>query len=252
MNKKHRKSACFLIVLIALILHLQVICFAQTREPKNEADIRVLIGQIFGNNDKLFDEADNILNKLDERWDPVLLDIVRKKGDACLRHYAAQLAITRFARKKNVKEAVNAIVEFVVSDDVSSNTKSARECRSDAADMLGFSGDGIRALTQMLKHKSLFVRQTAVSALGLLDEFHIADDDSEKYDEAYKAFEAAIPAIAAIARREKGKIKDKAYLALFYLRNEETAVGRLAENEFKKLPKYNFPKPRVDRPDPTK
>ncbi len=231
-NKKYRKSSYFLIIFIVLITQFHAICFAQKTKPKSEAEIRILIKKTLNKNTDIADEARNILINLDTNSIPIFISIMSKKGDLCERVEAARTVLGLYLIKKEVASPmISPLVDIVVSNSVPSNSQMAKNCRYIAADLLPYSSDGIRALTQLLKHKSLFVRQTAISVFGDIREEGDAPKDS------LQALQEAIPVIASAAREKNEIMKNMAYEVLNNLSNDETELGKLAKTELNKLPK---------------
>jgi hypothetical protein len=201
-----------------------------------------LIKKTFNKNREKADDARNVLINLDSDSIPPLNSILEKPGDLCERVEAAKMLLGIYIGDKNAASPMVApLIDLVVSNAAPTKSQRTINCRHVAADLLMYSSDGIRALTQLMKHKSLFVRQNAITAFN--DCLHIAMGVfGYELPEGYlQAIKEAFPVIAGAARERDEIMKDAAYEILNDWSSNETLLSEFAEAELKKLPKYAEP-----------
>jgi hypothetical protein len=169
-------------------------CRSQEPKPISEAELRALIKTSLSKEHKAANEAVEKLSELTVRDLPIL-GVIAKKGTTCERMKAAQAIVD--LNKEN-KTLIPVLVELSTTGNEFSSEEELL-CRRGATFLLAFSSDGIRVLTDMLKHgKNLFIRRSAIFAFDELTE-------TGNYPEGgLEAMKAAIPIIA-----ESRKLQDQ-------------------------------------------
>ena len=169
-------------------------CFSQEPKPFSEGELRALIMKSLSRDHKAADEANAKLSELTVRDVPIL-GVISKKGTTCERMKAAQAIVV--VDKEN-KSLIPILVELSTQGNASSSEDELL-CRRGATFLLAFSSDGIRVLTEMLKHgKDFFIRRSAIFAFDELTE------TSNYPDGSLEAMKTAIPVIA-----ESRKLNDQ-------------------------------------------
>ena len=168
--------------------------FAQDQNTISTTQIRSLLSKASDKNDEVSEPARQALSKLGRSAIPVLVDIV-EKGNGCRERTAAANFVI------DIDPGNEAIVPALVEISKGRTMFSSEEellCRRGATFSLAFSVAGIKALTQLLTDKDLFVRRSAIFSFDELTETANYPDGS------LPAMKDAIPVIAKATKDDDG------------------------------------------------
>lgn len=190
-----RRASLTWTILLMTVAWLTPLCRSQSVAPKRRAELVELLKTYQSDNAEISNKARKELLRDRDKTFPALLEIL-KGGKGCDERKAA----AEFLVENDPKN--EAVVPPLVEISKGRKGFSSEEdllCRRGATFLLAFSTTGIRALTELLKDKDLFVRRSAIFAFDELTE------TSNYPDGSLQAMKEAIPVIAQAAE-EKDKI----------------------------------------------
>ena len=223
-----QQFALSFLTFIFLLVSGNLISFAQESKLLSEVEIRILMNTSFNKDNKSAEIAKAKLEKLDVHYIPVLKEIL-EKGGLCEQFQSAQLIIdlTKKDNKAILPQLINASQRYPL-DSLSDSDEWI--CRRGIAFLLPYSAPGIRALTKLLTHKSLYLRQNAIFGFDDLTEVKDYKNDS------LKAIKEAVPVIAKAIQDDDEIVSEMSDEVLTQI-GDDPRTEDLVEAERKKQPK---------------
>ena len=174
--------------LLPILTLLAITVAAYPQQPPTAGEIRKLITKSRSNDLKTSDDAKDALSKLDAKYLPALVSIL-KKGQPCEQVEAAHLIFELDPKNPDIVPAMTSVTRGA-SVRTLFHLQEEMICRRAAAYVLALSADGIPVLTRLLREGDLWERQTAIFALDDLTE------TSNYPDGSIPAMRELIPEIA--------------------------------------------------------
>jgi hypothetical protein len=202
--KRCQKSNLRLGVLVSFLLCVTCVAplgYAQKPERVARAEVLALLKKANQVDDQeAAEKAAQELLKSRSQTFPVLLEIL-KGGNGCVEQRAAAQFLVEHDPKN---EAVVAPLVAISKGRTLLSSEEELLCRRGATFLLAFSTAGIRALTELLKDKDIFVRRGAIFAFDELTE-------TANYPEgSIQAMKEAIPVIAAAGSENDNVLSEMA------------------------------------------